>query len=90
LRATAPVSSAVLSEAEVQVVVEVFQKFGHLGKWALRDETHELEEWEHPGPTSKEIEVETILQVLGKGEAEIGEIRQAAREDAYFDSLFGH
>lgn len=78
-----------LCQAEVDVIAEVFRRYGHLHMWRLRDDTHRLEEWEDPGESSKEIQVETILRVLGKGEAEIDEIRQAAREDAHFDSIFG-
>jgi hypothetical protein len=47
-----------------------------------------LPEWEDPGLTSKEIEPETILRVLGKSDVEIKEIAQKARETEYFDRLF--
>jgi len=48
-----------------------------------------LKEWEAPGESSREIPLEEILQALGKGEDEIEEVRQTAREGAYFDSIFG-
>jgi hypothetical protein len=48
-----------------------------------------LPEWEDPGASSEEIAVEKILQILGKSEVEIEEIRQRAAEEVHFDRIFG-
>ena len=37
-----------LSEAEVELLDEVFDKFGALSRWAIVDEAHKLPEWEDP------------------------------------------
>jgi len=78
-----------LSEAEIAIIRQVFEKYRHRDRWNVRDETHELAEWEDPGKSSREIPIEGILRVLGKSEAEIEEVRQAALENAHFDSIFG-
>lgn len=77
-----------LSEAEVDLVLHVFEQYRHRDRWSLRDHSHELPEWEDPGESSREIRVETILQVLGKTDEEIEKIREAAQERAYFNLLF--
>lgn len=78
-----------LSEAELDILRDVFERSRARDRWDLRDETHELPEWEDPGTSSEEIAVEKILQILGKGEAEIEEIRQRAAEKAHFDRILG-
>jgi uncharacterized phage-associated protein len=78
-----------LSEAELDVLRDVFERSRARDRWDLRDETHELPEWEDPGASSEEIAVEKILQILGKSEVEIEEIRQRAAEEVHFDRIFG-
>ena len=78
----------VLSQAEIDVLMEVFQRYRTRDTWSLRDETHALPEWDDPGDSAVEIRVEEILQVLGKGEAEVAAVRQHAREEAHFNRLF--
>lgn len=78
-----------LSEAEVAIISGVFSCHGTKDKWVLRDETHELPEWEDPGDSSRTITVEQILRVLGKTEEEIERVREDAQERAFFASIFG-
>lgn len=79
-----------LSQAEINILMQVFQRYGSRDKWSVRDETHRrLPEWEDPGASSREISIEEILEVLGKTDAEIEAIRRQAAEDAHFDRIFG-
>lgn len=78
-----------LSEAEVDILTRVFRQYRGSNKWDLRDSTHLLPEWNDPTGSAREIRVEMILDVLGKSEAEIEDIRQRARESAHFDRVFG-
>lgn len=78
-----------LSEVELEILQEVFTRYRDRDPWRLRDESHDLLEWEDAGDSSKEIPIEEILQVLGKSEAEIEEIRQRAAEKVHFDRIFG-
>jgi uncharacterized phage-associated protein len=78
-----------LSEAEVNILTQVFRQYRDRDKWELRDGTHLLPEWNDPGGSAHEIPVEMILAVLGKSETEIADIRQHALETAHFDRVFG-
>src|SRR5262245_6628003 len=78
-----------LSEAELDIVLQIFERYRKVDRWDVRDVSHELPEWEDPGDSSREIPLETILQVLGKTDAEIENVRAVAREKAHFDSIFG-
>ena len=71
------------------IIREVFAKHREYGKWALRDKIHkDLPEWKHPGGTSREIRIEDLLRTLGKGDAEIAEVAQNAKDGALFGSIF--
>jgi len=48
VRMVADPSNGELSEAEEELLVEVFERFGKLGRWAIVDESHKLPEWEDP------------------------------------------
>jgi uncharacterized phage-associated protein len=78
-----------LSEAEVEIIKRVFDTYRGKDRWQVRDKSHELPEWEDPGKSSREIPIDEILRVLGKGDDEIEDIRTRAREKAHFDSIFG-
>jgi uncharacterized phage-associated protein len=78
-----------LSEAELAILRQVFEQSRKDSRWTLRDKSHQLPEWEDPGESSREIRIETVLQVLGKTADEIEEVREAAREAAHFKTLFG-
>jgi uncharacterized phage-associated protein len=57
-----------LSEADIQCLDAVWGKFGHMGKWQLRDWTHEkvnVPEWEDPHGSSEPIPLERIMTMVG-------------------------
>lgn len=64
-----------LSEAEIELIDEIFKEYGGLGRWKLRDLTHEFQEWTDPGQSSIPILIENLLKILGKTEAEISKIK---------------
>lgn len=54
-----------LSDAELEILAETWEKFGHLGKYQLRDLTHDIcPEWENPDGSSKPISFERLFSVL--------------------------
>jgi uncharacterized phage-associated protein len=58
-----------LSEAEIDVLNTVWQQFGHMNQWQLRDYTHDnCPEWEDPFKSSYIIPYERIFKYLGRGE----------------------
>ena len=57
-----------LSDADIECLERVWERFGHMNEWQLRDWTHDrrnVPEWENPGSSSKIIPLERIMSVLG-------------------------
>ncbi|MGB0506998.1 MAG: Panacea domain-containing protein [Pikeienuella sp.] len=57
-----------LSEAEIEALDAVWEKFGSYNKWDLVDWTHNADnvpEWEDPGRSSVEIPLERLMRALG-------------------------
>ena len=57
-----------LSEADILCLDAVWGKFGHMGKWQIRDWTHEkvnVPEWEDPQGSSMPIPLERIMTIIG-------------------------
>ncbi len=60
-----------LSEAETEQLNAVWEEFGHMGKWEIRDWTHDnCPEWEDPQGSSNPIPHERVLKFLGHKEAD--------------------
>lgn len=79
-----------LSEAETDVLRNVYERLGKKDRFVVAQESHELGEYEQPPEGSaKDIDPETILRVLGKGEEEIEAIAERAEKKAFFEKLFG-
>jgi uncharacterized phage-associated protein len=56
-----------LSDAEAHVLETVWDKFGHMTPWQLRNYTHDhCPEWEDPHGSSNPIPYERVLKFLGK------------------------
>lgn len=63
-----------LSQADIDLVNEIYEEFGHLNRFALVRIHHELPEWEETKKNSKFVDYEKVLQVSDKSEEEISEI----------------
>ena len=84
-----PISAAeVLSRAEVGVLEGVWDEFGHLTKWKLRDYCHDhFKEYDVRAEqlkTSIPLELETIFSALGDTE---DVARAKAADVAYYESI---
>lgn len=58
-----------LSEADMDCLNAVWDRFGHMNQWQIRDWTHDrtnIPEWEDPNGSSTPIPLERILLALGK------------------------
>lgn len=56
-----------LSDAEIDTLQAVWEKFGGMGKYEIRDWTHDhCGEWEDPHGSSSPIPYERVLKFLGK------------------------
>ena len=57
-----------LSDADLEVLDRVWDRFGGMDQWRLRDWTHQtnnVPEWEDPGNTSTEIPLERMMRSVG-------------------------
>lgn len=60
-----------LSDAELDVMEAVWQQFGGMDRWAIRDYTHDhCTEWQDPKGSSRPIEFADIFRALGRAPAE--------------------
>lgn len=61
-----------LSKSDINVMDEVWETFGKMGKWEIRDWTHDpknLPEWEDPNGSSSPIPLRRILEKIRGHEA---------------------
>jgi hypothetical protein len=83
------VASDQLSEAEEQILDEVFERFGSLDRFALVDFTHTLLEWSNPRGSRRLITVRSILEAAGMNKTDVEEIEAALRAEGAIDGLRG-
>jgi len=78
-----------LSDAEENLIIEIFEKFGKMGRWELVDDVHhKLPEWIDPNGSSIPLTYRDILIKSGeKSYADIEEIQQELDGIALLDCL---
>lgn len=76
-----------LSDYDLDVLLCVYQQFGHMSQWDLSDYTHTLGEWEDPRGSSVTIDPATILRNHGYTDETINDLSAMARESAYLATL---
>ena len=71
-----------LSDATLEILAEVWDKFGHMDQWQIRNYTHDFPEWQDPEGSSQIIAYKELLDALGYGEssAEIAEELEAQQQ----------
>lgn len=78
-----------LSDAEIDALRAVWTRFGHMGKWEIRDWTHEnCAEWQDPDGSSYPIAYASVFLALGKDEAMAAEMAANIESHRYIDKLF--
>jgi len=86
-RANAPIEC--LSEAEIQLVDEVYQEHGGMDQWQLREWCHlNCGEWTPMHGGRNTISVEEIAKNVGKSDAETQQIVEEAEESNLLGSVF--
>lgn len=78
--ANIPTPKDALSRAEIKMLDELHEKFGHMDKWQLRDFTHELPEYTELKSGRESISYEDILQAVGFVETTAKEVSQGIHE----------
>lgn len=63
-----------LSDAEEQLITEIFKRYGHESRWDLVEITHKLPEWQNPHGSSIPIDYRDILSGAGMTPGEIESI----------------
>ena len=77
-----------LSRAEMKILDETFDEFGHLGKFDLVTYTHEnCEEWEEPNGSSYPIRPESILKAMGVSDEKAAALIENAHEVHALDMM---
>lgn len=81
-----------LSEADIECMEQVWSEFGAMGRFELRDWTHNPEnipEWEDPGAGSERIPLKRIMNFLGMTgiDKQIETINDHKKIDKLFDSI---
>ncbi len=85
--ATDEVPNDQLSPAEEDLLREIFEKFGHMSQWDLRDYSHQLPEWRDPEGSHLPIEIRDILFGEGMSTEDVKEIEEALHAEASADDL---
>ena len=77
-----------LSEKEEEIVNKVYERFGYMNRYKLRDMLHDvLPEWHDPQGSSRAIEYRDILAAGKKTSKEIAQIESEIEGVALMDAL---
>ena len=76
-----------LSDFEIEILEGVYQRFGNMDRWRLRDMTHTLPEWVDPEGGSLPINTDVILEDAGKSPEDIARIKAEARELVFLSRM---
>ncbi len=77
-----------LSDAEIEVLEAVWNRFGGMNRWELRDYTHTLPEWQDPKGSSLPIPHKNVFQALGRTDKEAEELAARIEAERSLDMLF--
>lgn len=78
-----------LSPADIEVLEAVWAKFGYMGKYQIRDYTHDhCAEWEDPHGSSNPIAYEKVFVALGRSKDQAAELAATIETGKTLDRLF--
>ena len=78
-----------LSKADTDILESIWNQFGKLSRWEIRDYTHQhCPEWEDPHGSSKPIRFEKLFQTLGHSTEEAKRLAEHIDEQQHIDELF--
>lgn len=76
-----------LSNAELSLIDDIYDRYGKLTKWQIRDLTHDFEEWSDPGKSSYPISVPDVLHATGKRGEQISRVLRDMNGLAKVDAI---
>ena len=74
-----------LCEDEMEIIQQVYAKYGQIDPFDLAETTHLFPEWENPKGSAIPISVEQVLKFIGKTDEEIEEICKDVEREEYLD-----
>lgn len=78
-----------LAPAEIDVLKAVWEKFGGMGKWEIRDWTHQhCAEWKDPKGSSFPIQYEALARAVGFDDDSAKELAAQIHAEQEIDRLF--
>lgn len=80
-----------LSNADIGVLESVWNTFGHMTRWEIRDYTHDknhVPEWDDPNGSVKPLHIKRIMQAVGKTPAEIEHIMARVEAQQTVETIF--
>jgi len=78
-----------LSDAEIEALQAVWQRFGHLNKWGIRDWTHDhCAEWRDPDGSSLPIDYADVFRALGRDDTAAADLANRLESYRQIDKLF--
>ena len=78
-----------LSRAEIDVLDDIYKRFGQRSSIALSYICHELQEYKNPHGSSIPISIPEILAAVGYSQPDIERIDYELREEASIQTVFG-
>lgn len=80
-----------LSDADLEVLDDVYKDVGWMDRFELRDYTHKhCPEWKDPGKSSQPIRVEEVFVALGLAATEAESMARSVIAERRLDRIFGH
>lgn len=78
-----------LSPADIEILRSVWEQFGSMSKWQIRDYTHDhCPEWEDPEGSSRPIPYQRIFEALGRAPEEAATLAERVEDEGKLDRLF--
>lgn len=78
-----------LSAADIEVLESVWAQFGSMGKYQIRDYTHDhCPEWQDPHGSSCPLPYERVFVALGKSHKQAAELAAGIEAEKSIDRLF--
>jgi len=78
-----------LSDREIGLLDEIYNRHGNKDQWELREESHHLPEWRDPQGSALAITIDDILSSTGKPKEEIEEIKMELDVYAKAEEILG-
>ena len=78
-----------LSETDIKVIDDIWERFGNMNEWELSEYTHKkCPEWKCPSGSSRPIQEREIFESLGWSKADAMEAEEAIRDQRDLDKQF--